>query len=46
MLESFDLHKPFEVEIDVSDYAMKAILLQEGKLICYHSKKISGSILN
>jgi len=34
------------VETNASDYTMGAILLQEDKLICYHSKNFSGTILN
>lgn len=34
------------MEIDASDYAMGAILLQEGKPICYHFEKFHGVILN
>jgi len=34
------------VEIDASDYAMGAILLQECKPICYHFEKFSEVILN
>jgi len=41
MLALSDLQKPFEVEIDTSDYAMGTILLQEHKTICYHSKTFS-----
>ena len=32
-----NLQKPFEVETDASGYAMGAVLMQEGRLICYHS---------
>ena len=34
------------METDASDYAMGAILIQEGKPIYYHSKMFSGAILN
>ena len=46
MLTLFNLQKPFEVEIDKSEYAMGAILLQEGKPICYDYETFSGAILN
>ena len=46
MLPLLDLQKPFEVETYASDYATGAILLQEGKPICYHSEKFSRAILN
>ena len=46
MLALLDLQKPFEVETTARDYAMGAILLQEGKPIFYHSKNFSGAILN
>jgi len=46
MLALPNLEKPLEVDTDASDYAMGAIFLQEGKPICYHSKKFSAAILN
>eukprot|EP00253_Pinus_taeda_P036674 PITA_36674 len=30
-----DLQRPFEIEIDASDYAMGVVLMQHGKHICY-----------
>ncbi|CAL8168284.1 unnamed protein product [Prunus armeniaca] len=41
-----NLQKPFEVEADASNYAIGAILFQDGKLVAYHSKMFSGSVLN
>ena len=46
MLALCNLQKLFEVETNASDYAMGAILLQEGKPICYNFKKFSMAILN
>lgn len=34
------------MKTDASDYTMGVILLQEGKIICYHFKKFSGTIFN
>ncbi|CAL9018893.1 unnamed protein product, partial [Prunus brigantina] len=40
-----NLQKPFEVEADASNYAMGAVLFQDGKPIAYHSEMFSGQIL-
>jgi len=32
------LPHPFEIEIDASGYAMGVVLMQQRKLICYHSE--------
>jgi hypothetical protein len=41
-----NLHKPFELEIDASGYAMGAVLMQGGRAIYYHSEVFHGAILN
>jgi hypothetical protein len=37
---------PFEVEIDASGYAMGEILMQGGRLVCYHSDIFHGEVIN
>jgi hypothetical protein len=32
-----NLQRPFELETDASGYALGAILMQGGRLVCYHS---------
>ncbi len=41
-----DLRQPFEVQMDVSDYAMGEVLLQHGKPISFHSEIFNGAITN
>jgi hypothetical protein len=41
-----NLQKPFEVETDASGYAMGAIMMQGGRLVCYHSEVFHGAIFN
>jgi hypothetical protein len=40
-----NLQNPFEVEIDVSGYAMGVVLMQGGMKICYHSEVFHGEVL-
>ena len=39
-----DLQQPFDIEIDASDYAIGAILTQQGNLVAYHNEKLSDTI--
>jgi hypothetical protein len=41
-----NLQKPFEVEIDASRYAMGVVLMQGGRLVCYHSEVCHGAVFN
>jgi hypothetical protein len=46
-----DPRKPTRVETDASDYALGAILMQQGedgkwRVVFYHSRKFSGAELN
>jgi hypothetical protein len=41
-----NLQKPFEVETDVSGYAMGAVLMQGGRHVCYHSKIFHEEVPN
>lgn len=40
------LQQSFEIEIDASDYAIGAILLQEINLICYHFEMFNSTVRN
>jgi hypothetical protein len=46
MLALPNLQKPFEVEIDASGYAMGAVPMQGGRLVCYHYELFHGAVLN
>jgi hypothetical protein len=37
-----DFSKPFDVITDASDFALGAILLQEGKEVAYESRVLNG----
>ena len=41
-----DLQQPFETETYASGYAMGAVLLQNGKPICFHSENFSKAVIN
>ncbi|XP_016648322.1 PREDICTED: uncharacterized protein LOC107880736 [Prunus mume] len=46
VLALLNLQRPFEVEADASNYAMGAVLFQDGKLVTYHFEMFSGPVLN
>jgi hypothetical protein len=39
-----DLQRPFEIEIDASDYAIGAVLTQHGNMVAYHSETLSDVV--
>jgi hypothetical protein len=41
-----NLQNTFEVEIDANGYAMRKILMQGGRLVCYNSEIFHGAFLN
>ena len=38
-----NLQQPFEIETDASDYAIGAILTQQGHPVAYHSETLSDT---
>ena len=40
MLTLPDLQQPFEIETEASDYAIGAVLTQQGNLVAYHSETL------
>ena len=46
ILALLDLKKPFEIQTDSSDYAMRAVLMQHSKPICFHSKTFTTAVIN
>ena len=38
-----DVTKPFEIEIDASDFALGGVLIQEGHFIAYESRKLNDA---
>jgi len=41
-----NLQRPFDIEIDASDYAIGAVLMQHGKPICYHSETFNFVVVD
>jgi len=41
-----NLQRPFEIEINASDYAMGVVLMQHGKPICYQSETFNSVVVN
>ena len=39
-----DLQQPFKIEIDASDYAIGAVLTQQGHLVAFHSDTLSDTV--
>ena len=44
--ETVDPHKPFVLEIDASNSFIGAILLQDGRLVAYESRKLDRAQQN
>jgi hypothetical protein len=41
-----NFQNPFELEIDASGYSMGVVLMQGGRLLCYHSKIFHGEVIS
>ena len=39
-----DLHQPFEIEMDASDYALNVVITQLGHPIAFHSDTFSDTV--
>jgi hypothetical protein len=46
VLVLLNLHKSFEVETDASGSAMGVVMMQGGRLLCYHFEVFHGVVLN
>ena len=44
MLTLPNLHQPFEIEADASDYAIGVVLTQQGHLVAYHSETLLDTV--
>ena len=44
MLTLPDLQQPFEIETDASDYAIGAVLTQQGHRVAFHSETLSDTV--
>lgn len=42
MLKFLEFDKPFEVHMDVSDFAIGGVLMEDGWFIAYENKKLDG----
>ena len=40
-----NLRQQFEIQIDASNYAIGAVLLQHGKPICFHYENFNGVVI-
>ena len=45
MLALPDLQRPFEIETYASDYAIGAVLTQQGHPVAFHSETLSDTVL-
>ena len=39
-----DLHQPFEIETDASDYALSTVITQSGHPVVFHSKTFNNTV--
>ena len=46
VLALLNLRQPFEIQTDVSDYAMGAVLMQHGKSISFHLENFNSVVTN
>ena len=46
ILDFLDLQQPFQIQTDASGYNMGAVLMQQGKPICYHFETFTQEIIN
>ena len=44
MLSILDLQQPFEIETNASDYAIGAVLTQQGNPVAYHSETLLETV--
>ena len=41
-----DLHQPFDIEIDASDYALGVVITQSSHPVTFHSKNFNETVRN